>query len=901
MTHPRRARYGAVAALLLMAGIANVPCASAQNLRDGNACRLVAFIPFSDSREGLEGDQANPNDFAYSAWPDQETLAKASFSLLASAEMAKRHFNDRDTTIVKELADLQSCPIQLDGDYFDSAYSRTRVVDQILKIQNEAVAAGKAPAANICGIIGPTDAEAHEGLSVLTENLRVPQVAYSTIDHGLGDSDAFPYFARVIPEGFDFADTLTIAITRGDIWKREYVAIIYEDNYGEQFEDPLEDAEEDFDFASITEGYDEGSDESMREILGVIKEDGYRTIIIAANRYGILDDIARIAEEMEMLGEEYFWLITGDAFPPAIRDKVKIEVDSPLDKLLNGAALFTNYDPFHYRPDNDPFLAAWKAQDASLIPALNAKVPTDSNGDLYFEAGDDYFSQEIPTEWSSYIYDAVMASAIAACKAYEQASSATDDTSSTPKNLHHQSILQSEFQGASGPLKFARDGEETLTSRDATDVSFGLHNLRPLQADSDGMRRYESVLTHLYTTPVDADDGGRWTLEDGQEFLFFGQTNVEPMPLRTVSDFHYLSKPVQTAGIILASVALFVCLTTVLWVAVNSNEREVKASQPFFLYLVCFGSSLVAVSLFCLSFDEEKGWSQDQLDKACSAFPWLFMLGYLITYCALFSKLWRLSRVLQMRRQVVSVSNSLVPFCFVIVSTLIVLTTWQFNDPLRWKREIIREQPLETFGECVVDNNILAYLVPLGFLIFLVIVTTAVMAWKLKHVQSNLAESKWIFVGILTQLQTWAIGIPIVIITDDISKDAGYVMYAALTFMFSITMVIFVIWPKIYAWARERYFGGAMQNQQQQVPRINLTKPSTRVSGIDASAATTFMRSHEGLYSSAVNESTLDAYENEVMALRQQQQQQQRRHNQVDKPISKSEEMSQSLDSETIP
>ena len=91
-----------------------------------------------------------------------------------------------------------------------------------------------------------------------------------------------------------------------------------------------------------------------------------------------------------------------------------------------------------------------------------------------------------------------------------------------------------------------------------------------------------------------------------------------------------------------------------------------------------------------------------------------------------------------------TIHQVLAPFGIIMLCTLLVLLIWQLNDPLVWVRTVVNLDPLETYGECRVEGNLLAYLIPLGFLIVLVTVGTAVYAWKLKDVQSDLSESKYV-------------------------------------------------------------------------------------------------------------------------------------------------------------
>ena len=295
-----------------------------------------------------------------------------------------------------------------------------------------------------------------------------------------------------------------------------------------------------------------------------------------------------------------------------------------------------------------------------------------------------------------------------------------------------------------------------------------------------------------------------------------------------VTNAHFLSKNMQVLGFTLATISLAVSIASALWIFVYRKERIVKASQPEFIYALCFGACLVGSSVFFVSFDEEKVDSIERLSSMCVAFPWLFVPGYLTMYCALFSKLWRLSKLMQLRRRIVNVNQVLLPFSIIIACSAIVLVIWTVVDPLSWEITVIAEEPRETYGECR-SGHILYFLVPLFSLFFLALAMTCFIAWRMKDIQSELSESKWIFFGIVLHLQIWAIGLPVVNIVDETSKDAEYLMYAVLTFAFSTSLVALVVGPKVYVWALERWFGGKNKTG----PKLSVMEgASTQVSGL---------------------------------------------------------------------
>jgi len=141
---------------------------------------------------------------------------------------------------------------------------------------------------------------------------------------------------------------------------------------------------------------------------------------------------------------------------------------------------------------------------------------------------------------------------------------------------------------------------------------------------------------------------------------------------------------------------------------------------------------------------------------------------------------------------------------------------------------VVSEDPFETYGQCKsVQYGMLPFIIPLACLFAIVIVLTAVISYRLRDVQEDLAECRWIFYGILCHIQTWAIGIPILVITDSVSKDGFYVMMSALAFIFSTSLVSLVIWPKIYTVCSKR--AGSSQYAH---ARISVQGGGTRISGM---------------------------------------------------------------------
>eukprot|EP00980_Cylindrotheca_fusiformis_P010016 scaffold2214_cov139-Cylindrotheca_fusiformis.AAC.13 len=588
------------------------PVIAINKIRSDGTCPLAIFIPFHD-------DRTSPNGYyGYGTWSSEEALGKAGFSLLATALMAKDHFNERDTRVVPALKDYESCSVTFpDSWLLDSRYSRTHVVDELLGI----MLASDSPEETICAVIGPSDPRANEGASVVTENLHIPQIAYETIDRRLAPNTDFPTFVRGIPAATDIAPSIGDFIQR-DFWRRDFIGLIYDQSdYGEQFEYPIEDEGEILGYLTITEHVVPGDLNTTKDSLGEAKQSGFHTTVFVGDKPYLLSELAEVAIDIDggtLVGDDYIWFFTGDMAPPEMFHTMRYEVDSPEDKLLRGSALFTNYDPFIYNPEGDAFLEAWKNQNDTMLERLRALHPLSPDDGAYYMGESGYFQNEVPSQYASFLFDAIINAGMAACRSVES------------NTTHIEEAVASDFEGASGRTVFL----EGTHSRDPVGVTLGIYNVRPGPID-------ESSNTRGYTRHLVATYNGaqkKWVPVEGENFIFYDGTSEEPKPVRDVVDWNYLSSDVQTIGFVLVGVSLLIVFVSVVWVFVRRKERIVTASQPEFLYLLCFGATLQAVSLICISFDESYGWTNDQLSLACSLLPWFFVIGYLVQYCAIFSK-----------------------------------------------------------------------------------------------------------------------------------------------------------------------------------------------------------------------------------------------------------------------
>ena len=121
-------------------------------------------------------------------------------------------------------------------------------------------------------------------------------------------------------------------------------------------------------------------------------------------------------------------------------------------------------------------------------------------------------------------------------------------------------------------------------------------------------------------------------------FVYSDGSNSPPELLRSVPEQNFLDPIVRGFGLGLMTLALLSIFVSAVWVLLHRKHRVVIAAQPPFLYVLCLGSTLSSLVILVCSFDESYGWDDAMLDKACVAIPWLFIMGDMIVYSALFTK-----------------------------------------------------------------------------------------------------------------------------------------------------------------------------------------------------------------------------------------------------------------------
>lgn len=676
-----------------------------------------------------------------------------------------------------------------------------------------------------CAIAGPFHDYPMLELSAIVAALKIPITAHRAFSiRALGRHTA-PYSSQVFPDVIVYSTMLALYLIHKG--RTNYVALVFSltetgldrretgsillDSYGIE--------NQAFAYNSFLSPATSEERTVEKALQGVV-DSGYRTIVVAPELPSQeIPLLAKVAVEKGLTNGDYMWVWFGD-FDPMIGND-----DPIIREFLAGSVFLTPLEGYHLS-DDDPFLQSWKNQGPSEVERLNRANPVSPGEPGYFVANNSYF-ETLPEWGSSFLYDAIMSTGIGACLALDSAENGTDEV---PIESFVEGIRSVNFTGATGVIRFCSLGGECGLdgARDPFTLVWAvLNNYPPDGVEIDGPWE----LTEIYYFPEVSSDfifpNGSLLYDfipqpepesslpehNGSDpvgkFLLIHDTayadgrTVPPDLLRDPTEKNYLSSGVRIVGFTLLGIAWLTALTTAIWVFMHHKHQVVRAAQPYFLYLVCFGASVSVSAIFTLSFDESYGWSEDKLSSACMATPWLASLGHIITYGALFSKLWRVNRVLQFARRKVNMIHVAWPSALLAALALVVLGLWTGLDPLTWTRTETNVITGESIGECVSETPV-AYIVPLIVILLIPTLLTMYMAWKTKDVDDAYSESRWIFIMVLVQVEVLLFMVPLIPLLHDVSTDGRYIGYSLLLWTFPMSAMCLIVGPKVFAVHRRK-------------------------------------------------------------------------------------------------
>lgn len=274
-------------------------------------------------------------------------------------------------------------------------------------------------------------------------------------------------------------------------------------------------------------------------------------------------------------------------------------------------------------------------------------------------------------------------------------------------------------------------------------------------------------------------------------------------------DMNYIGN-LAILGYVLLAFIVVLSIGFAIWTFVNKNTRVVRASQPLFLGMICCGTLIMGSAIIPLSMDDEK-YDERATDVACMSIPWLMSIGFTTTFCALFSKTWRVDKIFHNPRRFsrikVTAKDVIGPYLALLAINVIVLACWTAIAPLvydrfyyegtdSWNREISSHGVCHSEGDA--KGGFVPYVVIIGVVNLGVLILAVLQAYQARSIRTEFSESKYITIIMVSMLQASVIGIPVIFLVWDL-PEVYYVVMVCLISVICFAVLIFMFVPKVSA------------------------------------------------------------------------------------------------------
>lgn len=397
------------------------------------------------------------------------------------------------------------------------------------------------------------------------------------------------------------------------------------------------------------------------------------------------------------------------------------------------------------------------------------------------------FTNVVATDFALFNYDAAMAVCLAACEADQDFFSASD---------LYESMLRTKFDGVTGQVEF----DNTTGTRYLSNVRYKIFNSFSYQDPEDDAR---IIFQSTESAIIDLSPSGGM-VEVVVPFRYADNTTDQPLflPLQT-SNANLIPNWALGIGLTFCGIMMTMSIAWAVWTYVNRGQRVVRASQPFFLGMLCVGCFLIASSIIPTSFQEPM--SNITLNIGCMLFPWLACLGFVTAFSALFTKNRRINKIYQSaracRRVSIKPKHVIKPFVLLFCLNVTILTLWTALAPWKWKRVAdvgVDEygRSTETYGTCTSDDETLAKV--FGSLLAIVnavpVFFSAYQSFKGRNLPTEFNESRYLYATMASLLETFLIGLPIVLIA--VKPTAVFLVRAGVLCLACMAILLPLFIPK---------------------------------------------------------------------------------------------------------
>ncbi|GBG34913.1 Metabotropic glutamate receptor-like protein E [Hondaea fermentalgiana] len=271
---------------------------------------------------------------------------------------------------------------------------------------------------------------------------------------------------------------------------------------------------------------------------------------------------------------------------------------------------------------------------------------------------------------------------------------------------------------------------------------------------------------------------------------------------------------VRGLGYTLVAINWLLAAAFATWVFRHRKEPVVQLSQPFFLYLVAIGCAISTSTILPLAVDAEANEDDSRASAACLIAPWLYCIGWTLSFSSLFAKSWRLGKIVnnkRMKRLRITNLDLSISIAAVLCVDILILSVWTAVDPLHWARgEAVSVTIQNTPGVVLeVSSGMCSSDYPGGFVAALAVVHVSiligghVMLYKVRNVSAQFLERRYLLIILYTSLQLLVLGIPLLFAVGS-DPLARFLCLSGIIFLTDLAVLGLIFIPKIRSQARHK-------------------------------------------------------------------------------------------------
>eukprot|EP00594_Rhizosolenia_setigera_P014214 CAMPEP_0178967794 /NCGR_PEP_ID=MMETSP0789-20121207/17827_1 /TAXON_ID=3005 /ORGANISM="Rhizosolenia setigera, Strain CCMP 1694" /LENGTH=821 /DNA_ID=CAMNT_0020653513 /DNA_START=43 /DNA_END=2505 /DNA_ORIENTATION=+ len=735
---------------------------------------------------GGGGSKAQEKEFV-------KDYSDSGYELSAATLLAINHFNNGIGTIVPELQDNnKKCNVRITTEIFDTREDHEVAVKDVI----DSISGQRKP----CTILGSNVRDVTRRLTSVLNIYDITQISAVVGDSPLDKVEDYPLFSRTNPNQHDIVAPL-VEFLYNELNVTHVGIIAYRHPEGGGFIKTLSRVGgEKYNMKVIGLEY---KPEELERTLQKLGESEFNYFIGAMPSWRF-EEVMEKAFEMNLAGpgSGKQWLFSQTAAQSLFVDnKSSWEKGSAMDLAIRGTGVIHN--EIQESVVKDIFLNEWKniADDQDFLDYINSKQPEPFADYLTYTRNASYFTDNIPTRYAAFAYDAVVAFGLSACNSIDT------NIIKGKKNPYFFSgeqqkkeFMNLEFVGVSGEILFDQSGE--TNSRIPRNFHFEISNILGHTRD-DSMVEFDAEPVYDFDPKTQV-----WTKQDGKNFIFHDGTTVPPQQLPTLEENeHTLGPGIRAYGYICAICVIICSIACMILTLKWKKEKTIVAAQPPFLTMISFGTLIMSLSIFFLSIDDGVA-SIAVSSAACMARFWTFSIGFCIIFAALYSKAKRINRIMDnarsLKRVRVTAIDVIKPFTVMLLCNVIILIVWTMVNPMVYKR-IYDEEDIDKFGRvsesygmCVVEDesgSSVPYILSLVVVNLVAMVAANVEVYKGRKIKTEFNEGKQIGVAMISILQALIFGVPVLFIVDAYRTAVFFVSTSIIFIICMATLTVMFI-PK---------------------------------------------------------------------------------------------------------